>query len=413
MSFGREGESIGSSTNRDGIDALAVVNGVDANGVGIEIADPEGGIVGADDGADRMGADEIRAAHLVGTGGDFRDGVAIEVGDEDFSAVRLQRQMDRCLAHVEKCEQAVGVFALNGAAWARKAHGHDLMSGRAGYEGLRRVGQNSGICSARASGEGAARFIRTGIHDCDAAADAIGDNQSVSVRSAACHAGSLACADGGDFAARFQINHGNIVLSRVGDVGALAVGVHVNEIRFVVNGNGGDDGVFLSINHADGIAAGVDGIHFVASRIGGDTCWVGPDLEYAVLAEIDQIKNGDSVTSAAGDVGVLAVIGRELRKVVWTAGGEGGCQYQKKGEGKGFSTLLRKGSCFSRTMNIACLFETWGTRRVRGSGFVRGRNFLRYHFYFAATVSVWWMPRGTLRCRTAAICDASSISCAN
>jgi len=45
--------------------------------------------------------------------------------------------------------------------------------------------------------------------------------------------------------------------------------------------------------------------------------------DFAVEAEIDDVKDRDSAALAVGDVGVFAVVGRVLRELVVVTGGEG------------------------------------------------------------------------------------------
>ena len=49
MLVGREGEGIGAGAGVDAVDELAVVDAVEADGVGAEVGDPEGAVVAADD----------------------------------------------------------------------------------------------------------------------------------------------------------------------------------------------------------------------------------------------------------------------------------------------------------------------------------------------------------------------------
>ncbi len=50
-----EGKGVGAASDLNHVDALAVVDGVDADGVGAEVGDPERGVVGADDAVRRAG----------------------------------------------------------------------------------------------------------------------------------------------------------------------------------------------------------------------------------------------------------------------------------------------------------------------------------------------------------------------
>ena len=68
---GGEGEGVGAGAGMDGGDELAVVDAVDANEIGAEVGDPEGGVVAADDAVGGFGADEVGTADLVGPGVDL------------------------------------------------------------------------------------------------------------------------------------------------------------------------------------------------------------------------------------------------------------------------------------------------------------------------------------------------------
>ena len=89
MLVGGEGEGVWLDAGADAGDELAVVDAVEADGVGAEVGDPEGGVVAADDGMGGFGADGVGAADLVGLGIDLGDAVGGEVGDEDLAAVQV------------------------------------------------------------------------------------------------------------------------------------------------------------------------------------------------------------------------------------------------------------------------------------------------------------------------------------
>ena len=64
---------------------------------------------------------------------------------------------------------------------------------------------------------------------------------------------------------------------------------------------------------------GVDDVDLVADGFDGEAGGVGADLEGAVLAEIDEVEDGDGVGGAVGDVGELAVAGGDVGEVAATA----------------------------------------------------------------------------------------------
>ena len=74
------------------------------------------------------------------------------------AAVRLQRKLHRCAAHLQHRQKMVGqqrriLLRCPGICGQRKTHHHDLVSAGAGDERLRRVGQDRDVRCARAAGE--------------------------------------------------------------------------------------------------------------------------------------------------------------------------------------------------------------------------------------------------------------------
>ncbi len=69
--------------------------------------------------------------------------------------------------------------------------------------------------------------------------------------------------------------------------------------------------------------AGVDDVDFVARGAGGDRSGILADRQFAIDPHIDHVVDGYRSAAAVGDVGVFAVVWRELGKVVGAAGGEG------------------------------------------------------------------------------------------
>ena len=97
-----KGQHIRTLADFDRADELAVVDAIDAHPSGAEIAHVEKGIVRAYQAVHRVRADQIGSANLVRGGIDLGDRSAVEIGDECLSAIRLERKLGRCLAHIEE-----------------------------------------------------------------------------------------------------------------------------------------------------------------------------------------------------------------------------------------------------------------------------------------------------------------------
>ena len=104
-----------------------------------------------------------------------------------------------------------------------------------------------------------------------------------------------------------EIEDGDVVGGGIGDVGAMAVGRDVDEVRPSVDADGSDNLVLLGIDDADVRRAGVDHVYFVALRIGGESGRLATDLQGADGAKITQINDGDGITLAVRKVGLFAV----------------------------------------------------------------------------------------------------------
>jgi len=102
-----EGDGVRVGAGADAGDETAVVDAVEAGGVGTEVGDPEAGVIVADDGSRWLGADDVSAADVVGPGGDFGDAVGVEVGGEDFTAVWFEGEMGGGFADVEESQKLV------------------------------------------------------------------------------------------------------------------------------------------------------------------------------------------------------------------------------------------------------------------------------------------------------------------
>jgi len=103
-----EGERVGRGAGVDGGNELTVVDAVDADEIGGEVGDPEGGVIAGNDSMDRLIADHVGTEDLIVPGIDLGDGVGAEVGDEDLATVGFHGEMDGSFADVEHGEKVVG-----------------------------------------------------------------------------------------------------------------------------------------------------------------------------------------------------------------------------------------------------------------------------------------------------------------
>lgn len=87
--------------------ALAVIDGVDGDPLGTEVADIEERIVCGHDAVDGFGADEVGTADIVGAGDDFRDGVGERVHGEELAAIGFEGELHWTVADVEEGFDAV------------------------------------------------------------------------------------------------------------------------------------------------------------------------------------------------------------------------------------------------------------------------------------------------------------------
>ena len=144
-------------------DEATVVDAVDADEVGAEVGDPEGGVVAGDDAMNGLVADHVGSKDLIVPGVDLGDGVGAEVGDEDLAAIGLEGEVDGGSADVEHGQQVVGgsggvLPRRPGARSGGKGDDHDLMAAGAGDEGLGGVGQDGDVGRAGTAGKGSAEF---------------------------------------------------------------------------------------------------------------------------------------------------------------------------------------------------------------------------------------------------------------
>jgi len=96
-------------------------------------------------------------------------------------------------------------------------------------------------------------------------------------------------------------------------------GVDADEVGEAVDADGGDDAVGGGVDDGDGAGLGVDDVDLVADRVGGDAGGAEAYLEGAVLAEIDDVEDGDGVGGSVGDVGEFAITGGDVGEVAAAA----------------------------------------------------------------------------------------------
>ena len=132
------------------------------------------------------------------------------------------------------------------------------------------------------------------------------------------------------------------------------VGVDGDEVGEFVDGDGGDDAVGGGVDDGDGAVAGggagVDDVDLVADGIDGEAGGVDADLEGAVLAEVDEVEDGDGVGGAVGDVGELAVAGRSIGEVVVAAA----CEEDEGAAERERQKADRAGHCCESKCSEAC-----------------------------------------------------------
>ena len=317
MLVGGEGQSFRGGAGVDSGYELAIVDAVDADEVCAEVRYPEGAVVAADDALHGLAADGVSAEDFVGPGGDFRDAVGAEVGDEDLAAVGLEGEMNGREAYVEQGEDVIGgecgvLLGGPGAGSGGEIDGHDLMAGGTGDEGLGGVGEDGDVGGSGAAGEGGAqmedgagRVVGGYVEDGDAVATAIGNDERAHIGGDTGEAGLLAGAGDGDFAATVEVDNADGVGTGVGDVGTVTGGLDADEVGEAVDADGGDDAVGGGVDDGDGARLGVDDVDLVADGVDGDAGGVEAYLKGAVLAEIDDVEDGDGVGGSVGDVGEL------------------------------------------------------------------------------------------------------------
>ena len=162
----------------------------------------------------------------------------------------------------------------------------------------------------------AANLLCLRVDNADAVANPVGYDNGVSIRSDGGDSGPLTHSDSCNLSARLQIDDRHIVGAGVCDVGSSTVITDRDEIGPLMNWDSGDDRIFFGVDDADGIAASIHDVDFVALRIHSHAGGVGADADDSILAKIDDIEDRDRVTAAIGDVSVFAVVGGIIRKLM-------------------------------------------------------------------------------------------------
>src|SRR6266567_3194608 len=244
-----------------------------------------------------MGADQIAAADLVGTGLDDGNAVRIEVAYDEFAAVRFERQVHRSFSDIERGQQ----FS------ALQIDRRHLCRSRAGDERLAAVREDGDVLRLMADWGSTAHRKMAGINQRNRIAAAITDYNRVAIGRNSGQPRRISHSHRRDHLALFQINHRNVGGPGVGHVSTPPVGRNVDEIWLAMNANGRDDGVLFGINHAHVGGAAVDHVKFVLLIVGGDPGGVQANPHRPNWPEGTQINYGNCVALAVGYVGILTI----------------------------------------------------------------------------------------------------------
>ena len=181
---------------------------------------------------------------------------------------------------------------------------HDLVAAGAGDEGFgargeigEGVGGDGDVGGAGAAAEGGAELegLLVGVGDGvdgDASCYAIAYDERVVVWRDARDAGAFSGSGDGDLAALVEVDHAYGVGAGVGHVGALAIGCDFDEVRFMVDADGGGYLIVGGVDYADGVAVGVDRVDLVEDGVGRHAGGIAADLKDAVLAQVDEVEHG-------------------------------------------------------------------------------------------------------------------------
>src|SRR6266849_967934 len=233
--------------NRQIRDDLAEVDVVDRDVIRSEVGDVQARVIERHDAASRLTADEKAAG--------------VEVESSQFSTVWLERQTHRGFSDIEEREQLVilgFILKSNACNLARPGTGNERLAG---------VRQDGNVLRMNADVNSGADGEARGIDDGDGIVSAIGDHDGGSIRRNASEARTSANMKGSRNRATVKIKHRKIRRPGIRDISTVAVGRHVDEERFSVDADCGDNFILLRVNHADVRGAGVNNVNFISLRI--------------------------------------------------------------------------------------------------------------------------------------------------
>src|SRR5271170_157499 len=99
----------------------------------------------------------------------------------------------------------------------------------------------------------------------------------------------------------------------------MASGINGDEQRQTVGWNGSDDLVSLRVDHGDCAGLSIDDVNLIPRRVCCQVGGVRADLQGPVLAEVDKIKDRDSVGTPVANVGKLPEAIGDVRKTAPSA----------------------------------------------------------------------------------------------
>jgi hypothetical protein len=139
--------------------------------------------------------------------------------------------------------------------------------------------------------------------------------------------GEIRAETGSSLAPGLQVEDGDGIRAGVGHIGQLPGGVQLDGNRLAVELDGSRNGVVFGVDDRDralpALLAGVDHIDFVAGGAGRNGHGILTHGQLAIQAHIHHVKDGDRAAATVGDIGIFAIVGLVLGKVVGAAGGKG------------------------------------------------------------------------------------------
>src|SRR5260370_12991123 len=139
--------------------------------------------------------------------------------------------------------------------------------------------------------------------------------------------------------ATVKIKHRKMRRPGIRDISTVAVWRHVDEERFSVDADCGDNFILLRVNHADVRGAGVNNVNFISLRISRHPSGLVAHLQSSHRTKTTQVDDSNGVALAIADVCKFTIersVGGEsaLVKVIPAGGGQ---QRDKDGEEEEFS----------------------------------------------------------------------------